>query len=170
MEEKTPKRHDASGRRGGARRATRGSTRARRARYRRCRFERAVERVCERGGDVPSFELVLELRAAGATLRDEGKNGRDWRKPVSYARCAGDWGTRTRSASVLSGESAYREHVENVPIVSSLRNASRSATRRVRGEATSRNADGDSFSGFRFLVPARRARGARLDLGTRVRA
>jgi hypothetical protein len=90
VEEKTPKRHDASGRRGGARRATRESTRARRARYRRYRFERAVERDSERGGDVPSFELVLELRAAGATLRDEGKNGRDWRKPVSYARCAGD--------------------------------------------------------------------------------
>jgi hypothetical protein len=79
VEEKTPKRHDASGRRGGARRATRESTRARRARYRRYRFrfERAVERDSERGGDVPSFELVLELRAAGATLRDEGKNGRD---------------------------------------------------------------------------------------------
>ena len=80
MEEKTPKRHDTSGRRGGARRATRGSTRARRARYRRCPFERAAVRVSERGGNVPSFELVLELSAAGATLRDEGDNGRDKRK------------------------------------------------------------------------------------------
>ena len=127
-------------------------------------------RVSERGGDVPSFELVLELRAAGATLRDDGKNGREYGKPVSYARYAGDGGTRTRSASALSDASAYHEHVEAVPVVLSLRNASPRATRRVRGEASSRNADGDSFSGFRFLVPARRARGARLDLGTRMRA
>ena len=91
-------------------------------------------------------------------------------KPGSYARCARDGGTRKRSASALSQATAYREHVGNVQTVSSLRNASPRATRRVRGEASSRNGDGYSLSGFRFLVLARRARGARLDLLTRVRA